>query len=45
MKNCEGDRELYEEVTDTVSSILGRKMKKEGAGAGRSLQTVALREM
>ncbi len=28
MKNCEGDRELYEEVTDTVSSILGRKMKR-----------------
>ena len=30
MKNCEGDRELYEEVTDTVSSILGRKMKRRG---------------
>lgn len=28
MKNCEGDRELYEEVTDTVSSVLGRKMKR-----------------
>ena len=28
MKNCEGDRELYEEVTDMVSSILGRKMKR-----------------
>ena len=27
-KNSVGDRELYEEVTDTLSSILGRKMKR-----------------